>query len=267
MFKEYEVVEENILNEFLLSQDLKRKELKKLLTSEKIKVNDKITTKYNYALKVGDVVSINKNKSDLRVLFEDKKIIIVDKPYNLLCIGTETSNNSLYWKVSEYVKHKNKNNKVFIVNRLDKETSGIVVFAKNQKTKEKMQANWEKVERKYIAIVEGKTKKEGRIESFLSEDKNLYVKSSYKGKKAITLYKRIKESRMYTWLEIEIKTGRKNQIRVHMKDINCVIKGDVKYGSKKEKRMFLHANSIKFFHPSTNKLIEIKSTLPRNFEL
>ncbi len=267
MFKEFIVEEKNTLTEFLILKEIKRKDIKKLLTTEKVKVNDKTVTKFNFELKEGDNVSINNNKSDLRVLFEDKDIIIVDKPYNLLCIGTETSNNSLYWKVSEYVKHKNKNNKIFIVNRLDKETSGIVVFTKSQKIKEKMQENWESVERKYVTIVEGKTKKEGRIESYLAEDKNLYVKSSYKGKKAITLYKRIKESKMYTWLEIEIKTGRKNQIRVHMKDIGCIIKGDTKYGSRKEKRMFLHAHLIKFNHPVTNKLIEIKSTLPRNFEL
>ncbi len=265
MLKEYKVLEKTDLTTFLLGLNLTKKEVKRLLVNEKVYVNSKITTKYNFEIGKKDTVIINLNKSDLIVLYEDKDILLVDKPHGLLCVATETTKNTLYQRVSEYVKIKGKNNKIFIVNRLDRETSGIVMFAKSESIKHKLQNNWESVERKYLAKVIGKPKDSGVIKSFLQEDETYYVRSAKKGKLAITEYTKIDEKNGYSTLEINIKTGRKNQIRVHMKDIGCVIKGDVKYGAEKAKRMFLHAYQIKFNHPVTGKEKIIKAIIPRDF--
>ncbi len=264
MFKIYEVKNNTTLTPFL-EQHYPKKEIKRLLTNDRVTVNRRTTTKFNHPLKPKDEVIVNLNKTDLNVLYEDKDFIIVDKKHNLLSVATDTTTKTLYNDVSKYIKTKNKNSKIFIVNRLDKDTSGIVVFAKNQELKFKLQENWDNVIRKYIAVVIGKTKPEGIIKNYLQEDKNLFVKSGTTGKLAITEYRKLKENKNQTWLDINIKTGRKNQIRVHMNDINCVIKGDTKYGGQKEKRMYLHAYYIKFNHPVTNKIIEVNSIVPKEF--
>ena len=212
-----------------------------------------------------------KKNEKLEILYEDKYIIIVNKPSGLLTIGTnKEKDNTLYRKVSDYVKKQHKSNKIFIVHRLDKDTSGIILFAKQEETKRKLQYNWDKTARKYIALVEGKVKKEGIIKNYLKETKTLYTYSTNdtNGKLAITKYKPIIAKKEYSLLDIEILTGRKNQIRVHMKDISHPIVGDKKYDTKKNpiRRMCLHANYLKFKHPITNKDIVIESKCPIIFE-
>lgn len=213
-----------------------------------------------------------KKKDKLDILYEDKFLIAVSKPHNLLTIGTnKEKDKTLYRKVSEYVKKQHKSNKIFIVHRLDKDTSGIIIFAKDEKTKHILQSNWEKTTRKYIALVEGKITTNGTIKNWLKETKTLYTYSSNKpndGQLAITKYKPIIFNKEYSLIDIEILTGRKNQIRVHMKDIGHPIVGDKKYNSTKNpiRRMCLHANFIKFKHPITNKEIEIKSNYPTIFD-
>ena len=170
------------------------KNYKTLLKNGSVLVNDKIITRYDYMLKVNDEVTINKyNKSkDIKIIYEDKDIIVVDKPYNLLTIsnGREIS---LYNLVSEYVKKNNKNNKIFIVHRLDKDTSGLIVFAKNIKIKNYLQNNWNKVERRYLALVNGITKDCDILKNYLQENKNHFVYVSNTGALDITEYKKIKE--------------------------------------------------------------------------
>lgn len=207
-------------------------------------------------------------KYKLDIIFEDEYIIVVNKPYNLLTIRTDKDfDNNLYRYVSMYVKGKHKNNKIFIVHRLDRDTSGLVMFAKSERVKEELQNNWNDVIRKYYAIVHGISEESGRIESKLSQTKNLFTYSSNKGDIAITLYNRLNCNRNYSLLDINILTGRKNQIRVHMKDNNTPIVGDKKYGIKdKENRMYLMAYYLKFLHPIDKKVIEIKLDLPESFE-
>ena len=213
-----------------------------------------------------------KKKEKLDILFEDKSLIIINKPSNLLTIGTaKEKDNTLYRKVSEYVKKQHKSNKIFIIHRLDKDTSGIIVFAKNEEVKRIMQRNWENTKRIYTALVEGKVSDSKTIKNWLRETKTLHTYSSNKpndGKLAITKYRPLKTSKEYSLLNIEILTGRKNQIRVHMSDIDHPIVGDKKYGSKKNpiRRMCLHANYLEFIHPKTNKKIEIESKYPEIFE-
>lgn len=221
---------------------------KTLLKNGSVLVNNKIVTKYDYMLKINDEVTINKyNKSkDIKIIYEDKDIIIIDKPYNLLTIsnGKEIS---LYNLVSDYVKKNNKKNKIFIVHRLDKDTSGLIVFAKNIKTKTYLQDNWDKVERRYIALVNGITKENEILKNYLKENQNHFVYVSNNGALAITEYKKIKEINNNSLLDINIKTGKKNQIRVQLSNIGHPILGDKKYGINNYKRLCLHAYKLVLF--------------------
>lgn len=178
-----------------------------------------------------------KKKEKLNILYEDKYLIVIEKPSGLLTIGTiKEKENTLYKKVSDYVKKQHKSNKIFIVHRLDKDTSGIILFAKNEEVKRKLQRDWDKTIRKYIALVEGNVTKNGIIKNYLGETKTLktfITNNKNLGKLAITKYYVLKNTKEYSLLNIEILTGRKNQIRVHMESINHSIVGDKKYGSKK----------------------------------
>lgn len=206
-------------------------------------------------------------KKKLNILFEDKNILIVNKSSGLPTIKSEKYRNNLYSEVFDYL-HK-KNQRVFVVHRLDADTSGIVVFAKNEKVKDNLQLNWENVTRKYLTIVHGQTKEFGIIESYLKETKTLYTYSTNdkSGKYAKTEYKRLSFNKQYTMLEVEIKTGRKNQIRVHMKDNKTPILGDKKYGKKDGFRnMMLYAYKIEFLHPITRQLIKIELDIPEIYK-
>ena len=206
-------------------------------------------------------------KDRLKILYEDKHIIVVLKPAGLLTIGTEKEKErTLYHEVREYLRRKNQ--KEFIVHRLDKDTSGIVLFAKSEKAKMKLQDNWDKVIRKYYAIVLGKNIKDGTIKVKLNETKTLktYVDNN-NGKLAITNYKVLKEKGGYTLLDIDLVTGRKNQIRVSLDYIGCPIIGDKKYGKAPNplRRLCLHAYLIEFDHPITHEHIKLEDKLPAIF--
>lgn len=212
-------------------------------------------------------------KNRLKIIYEDKYLLVVDKPSNLLTISTfKEQNNTLFHQVHEYLKSKNV--KAFIVHRLDKDTSGLVVFAKSERVKNILQDNWENVKREYIALVNGNLKKDkGTIKSYLKESKTLQVYStndSKNGKLAITEYEKIKSNNNYSLLKINIKTGRKNQIRVHLNDIGNPIVGDKKYSkikNKNAKRLYLHASCLEFVHPVTKELIHLESTYPSIFNI
>ena len=214
-----------------------------------------------------------KRDERIDIVYEDKDIIVVNKPSGLLTVSTDKEKEkTLFHKVYMYIKKKNKNNKVFIVHRLDKDTSGIVLFTKNESLKIKLQNNWENLaqERKYVAIVHGKLEHDkGKIVSWLKETKTLLTYSSNKigdGKKAVTRYRVVRQNDNYSLVDIDIKTGRKNQIRVHMKDNNAPIVGDNKYGIKDTaKRMFLHAYKLVIVHPVSNKKFEFETDIPKEF--
>ena len=209
-------------------------------------------------------------KNKLKIIYEDKYLLIIDKPCKLLTISnSKEKERTLYHMASMYLKKKQKNAKVFIVNRLDFDTSGLVVFAKDMNTKLTMQNNWDKVSRKYIAILSGILDNDkGTIKSYLKETKTNYVYSSNdkNGLLAITNYRKILNFNDLTLVEIILKTGRKNQIRVHMKDLGLLIVGDKKYGYKgKNSRMYLDAYYLKFNHPITNLEIELEKDIPKEF--
>ena len=210
-------------------------------------------------------------KKKLDILFEDKFVIVVNKPSNLLTVATDKEKDrTLYSYVYDYLKQKNKNNKVFIVHRLDRDTSGIVIFAKDEKTKFYLQDNWDKFKRNYVAVVNGKVeKKKGVLKSYLQETKThlTYSVNDKNGKLAITEYEKVLENKEYTMLSLNLKTGRKNQIRVQLADVGNPIVGDKKYGIKKDpiRRMALVANTLEFVHPKTKEKIVIDIDIPNSF--
>lgn len=214
-------------------------------------------------------------KDKLDIIYEDKELIVINKKAHLLTIATEDEKiNTLYHKVYEYEKKKNKNNKIFIVHRLDKDTSGIVLFAKNQKIKELLQNDWNNLayNREYLAIVEGRvTKEKDTIKQYLKETKTLktVVTNKNDGKVAITNYEVIKQSKNYSILKINISTGRKNQIRVALASINHPIIGDKKYGSTKNplRRICLHASKLELIHPITKNNLIFEAKIPQEFKI
>ncbi len=214
-------------------------------------------------------------KKKLDIIHEDKELLVINKPSKLLTISTEKEKyHTRYFEASSYIKKQNPRNKIFIVHRLDKETSGIVIFAKNESLKLALQNNWEKLAplREYIAVVEGGVKnKKGTITNYLKETKTLQVfdtKNPKDGKLAITHYQVLETNKTYSLLKITIQSGRKNQIRVALSSIGHPIVGDKKYQSQKNPygRLALHASKLKLIHPKTKQEYIFLSKLPKEFE-
>ena len=275
--EKYIVKENEILIEFLKKtfSNLSKNSVKSLLHNEKVFVNGNMTTKYNYELNVGDVVEIReKVAKNIDIIYEDKDIIIINKPSGLLTVATEKEKNkTAYHLVMEYLKKKNKNNRIFIIHRLDKDTSGIIMFAKNERAKHLYQDNWNDIVKKrcYYAVIDGKMEnKEGTIKSYLKENGNMvYSVKDRSGKLAITEYKVLKERKNISLLDINLKTGRKNQIRVHMKENKTPILGDLKYGEKSKliNRLALHAYKLELINPVTKKLLTFEVNMPNEFKI
>lgn len=204
----------------------------------------------------------------LNILYEDKYLIIVYKRHGLLTISRDNHNDlNLYDEVKEYEKKKNPKNKIFIVHRLDKDTSGLVVFAKNEKIKYALQNNWDKVIRKYYAVVEKEVLENKTLINYLQESKTgevFVTNNKVVGKKSITKYEVLSKNNKCSLLDIEIKTGRKNQIRVQLAYILHPIIGDKKYGKTKNKELLLQAYYLKFNHPVDNKEIIVESDIEKS---
>lgn len=275
--EKYIVKENEILIEFLkkMFSNLSKNSVKSLLHNEKVFVNGNMTTKYNYELNVGDIVEIReKVAKNIDIIYEDKDIIVINKPSGLLTVATEKEKNkTAYHLVMEYLKKKNKNNRIFIIHRLDKDTSGIIMFAKNERAKHLYQDNWNDIVKKrcYYAVIDGKMEnKEGTIKSYLKENGNMvYSVKDRSGKLAITEYKVLKERKTISLLDINLKTGRKNQIRVHMKENKTPILGDLKYGEKSKliNRLALHAYKLELINPVTKKLLTFEVNMPNEFKI
>ncbi len=273
------IVKENgeLLDYLYNNLDMSHKKIKSYLTHGAIYINNTKVTKYNYPVVKGLKILIDtnqKNKKSLpfEIIYEDSDIIVVNKPSGLLTIATlKEKEKTLYHYISEYLKSSDKRAKVYIVHRLDKDTSGVVLFAKNEKCKNDLQKNWNDIvkSREYVAIVHGVLrKKEDRLVNLISETKTNYVYiSKCKGKQAITNYKVERESELYSLLNINIETGRKNQIRVQLSSIGHPIVGDNKYSEKKDnqKRLYLHANKLKLFDKRKNKAVTFTANIPRDF--
>lgn len=280
----FRVAEQAELMFFLLQKmgGMSRTSVKNLLAHRQVFVNDKITTQYNYQLAKNDKVTVSSARGNielshpkLRILFEDSYIIVVEKKNGLLTVSTGKSDETTAFSIlKNYVKKQSPRNHIYIVHRLDRDTSGVLVFAKSREIQLALQENWHTIVRKrtYIAVVEGiMQKSEDTLVSWLIENpKSLKIHSSKidnGGQKAVTHYKSIKFNETFSILEINLETGRKNQIRVHLQGIDHPIVGDKKYGSTVNPigRLALHAKIIDFVHPVTHHQVHFESSVPKEF--
>lgn len=211
----------------------------------------------------------------LSILYEDHDILVADKTSGLLTMGNDkVRENTAYFLLNNYVRKGNQKSRsrVFIVHRLDRDTSGLIVFAKSEEAKQYLQDEWANFKKKYYAVVDGVLEeKQGEISSYLAENAayRMYsVKDPAKGKFAKTGYKVLRESATHSLLEIDLYTGRKNQIRVHLADIGHPVTGDKKYGQKGKgiKRLALHATSLALTHPHSKEPMLFETKIPGYFK-
>jgi len=210
----------------------------------------------------------------LAILHEDRDVLVVDKPAGLLTMGTDSDKTrTAYFFLTDYIRkgQSKSRNRIFIVHRLDRETSGIVIFAKNAESKFRLQDQWQDTEKKYLAVVHGQcAKTSGTITTYLAENKAHIVYSTRdraKGKLARTAYRVLKQTKDFALLELDLLTGRKHQLRVHLAGIGHAVVGDQKYGSRDRDhpRLALHARSISFNHPYNGQRVTFESKVPIYF--
>lgn len=281
----FSINHEDRLLPFLYNQIkvIPRGKIKSMLEHRQVLVNGVPVTRYDYLLSKEDVVKIVKTavkghrviSLPFNILYEDNEFIVVDKPSRLLSVASDKENQrTAYRFVSDYVYNHNRHSRIYVVHRLDEDTSGVLVFAKDVKIKDALQNRWNELikNRGYYAIVEGKmAKKEDTLVHLLKKSKiNLVYITDDKvnGKKAVTRYKVIAESSNYSLLNVHIDTGRQNQIRVQLGGINHYVIGDDKYGepSNPIHRLGLHSYLLEFKHPFKNKIMRFNSPMPKEFQ-
>lgn len=275
------------LMEFLLSlfPDSKRNDIKRWLKYGHVRVNGSVITAFDFPVAPGMGIELNFTRPfvtfrhhRMELVYEDDDIIVVNKGYGLLSVGTGAPANgktgkpqeTAYNILKDYVKAQNPLNKIFVIHRLDRHTSGLMMFAKSVEMQEEMQHNWNNMvlSRKYVALVEGNVEKdEGEVRSHLEENSVFKVYSTEQegeGKIAVTRYRVLRRYRSTTLVEFELDTGRKNQIRVHAADMGHPIVGDVKYGGHVSglHRLALHAQTLRFAHPRTRRDMHFISDIP-----
>lgn len=274
------VKEENTLLAFLFSTlaDQSKSAVKSMLSNRQISINGRTTTQFDEPLAPGDEVGINYQRGAadfrhpmLKIVWEDDYLIVVEKRSGLLSMATtKEKERTAYHLLSEHVKRSDPHNRIFILHRLDKETSGVMMFAKDRTTQNNMQHNWNNVitRRTYQAVVESRPERDSDlITTFLSENAGLKVYVSDTGSEAVTRYKLLKSNGDYSLLELDLETGRKNQIRAHMESIGHPVAGDIKYGavSSPAGRLMLHACNLDFIHPVTNEELHFHCPCPPVF--
>ncbi len=293
----HKVQRSDTLLEFLLKKcNTSRNNVKSLLSRRQVLVNGSLVTQFDFALAKDDEVkiareSVREEKKDgkttqtaskgktaatplpkVTILYEDEDLIAVDKPVGLLSVESDKEAECAFAQVLKYLQGKDKSLRPFILHRIDKETSGVLLFAKNIKVHSMLRMHWNELvqTREYVAVCEGSfEKKEDTVISYLRENANNLVYSTQdpSGQKAITRYKVEKESNAYSLLRVEIDTGRKNQIRVHMQTLGHPIIGDEKYGHTKNPlgRLGLHATCLTLIHPITKEMMTFRSSVPVAF--
>ena len=279
----FNVKSQTKLLDFLFSAmpDRKRTTVKDYLKHRQVMVGQNVTTQFDTELFPGNTVSVNTSREfqtfshpRIKIVYEDDDILVVNKGYGLLSVGTDSiKEGTAYSILREYLKRKDQRNKIFIVHRLDQHTSGLMMFAKNTQAKETMQHNWNNMvlERCYNAIIRGRMEPaEGEIRSYLTENSAHEVYSTQnpeEGQLAVTRYRTVGHRGPYTLLELNLATGRKNQIRVHLKDSGHPIVDDRRYGSDESPihRLALHARTLRFDHPVTRRDMNFSSPLPASF--
>ncbi len=279
----FKVAKQEELMKYLIEQlpHKNRDNIKTMLKKRQVIVDGKAVSQFNFLLKPGQIVELStspapkaRQMNGITIVHEDNDLIIVNKKAGLLSMATaKEKRQTVYSILSDYVKEKNRGNKIFIVHRLDRETSGLMMFAKNEEMQGLLQESWEKTiyERTYLAVIDGQlAEPQGKITSYLFESSAYIVysrQSPDRGELAITHYKTVKSNENYSLLKVNLETGRKNQIRVHLQDLGHPVIGDKKYGSNSNPigRLGLHAQVLAFTHPITGKKVRFETSIPSSF--
>ena len=279
----FNVAKETVLIEFIMEKmhGISRNRAKALITNRVVLVNNTITTHPLTELNPGAVVQLDRSKhkrafhsKDLDIVYEDPYLLVIDKHPGLLSMSNNTRQLTAQAVLNRYLEKGGGRNTAHIVHRLDRDTSGLMVYAKDVQTQQAFVDGWQELvtDRRYIALVEGCLEKtQGCVRSWLTEDKRFITHSSPTdngGKYAVTHYNVLASSNCYSLVECVLETGRKNQIRVHMSELGHPVVGDAKYGSQNDpmRRLGLHAYMLCFVHPVTGKRMRFETPVPACFE-
>lgn len=280
----FKVLEADELLTFIMKKmdGISRTKAKNILTGGSVAVNGKTMTQHNFQLVPGMEVRIGKNhklngfdSQWIRIVYEDQYLFVVDKKPGIICHSPNPEDETVQSILNQYLEKTHQKCHAHTVHRLDRDTSGLLIFAKDKKIALKFEENWKETvyDRRYVALVHGEMKKkEGTISSYLKDNAQFVTyssKSDNGGKLAVTHYKLIKVLDGYSLVELRLDTGRKNQIRVHLQDIGFPVVGDPKYGDGDDKigRLGLHAFKLCFKHPVTGQDLKFETPIPRSFEL
>lgn len=278
---ELPVREESTLLDFLLKQmGISRNRAKDLLSGRAVSVDRKLTTRHNTPLRVGEVVRVSRHRQStmllnkyVKIVYEDKNIVVIEKSEGILSMASSPKQYCIKKVLDEYFEKRHFKCTAHVVHRLDRETSGLMIYAKDIETAKILEDNWHEMvyDRRYIALLCGSMKQEGgTVQSWLRESKSLVTYSSPTdngGKFAVTHYHRLKSSDDFSLVEMKLGTGRKNQIRVHMADLGYPVAGDQKYGNGRDPihRLALHAFRLNFIHPITHEEMQFETPIPKEF--
>lgn len=259
---------------------ISRNKAKAILTSGGILVNKKVQRQHDYMLQPGDNVEISKRKPSatlvskfVKIVYEDAHIIVIEKNIGILSMASSHHAFSVKTVLDDYFHKSHQKCTAHVVHRLDRDTSGLLVYAKTIEAEQILEHNWRDIvtDRRYLAVVSGELEQEeGSVESWLKDNKAFFTYSSPTdngGKYALTHYKKLKSNGEHTLVELKLETGRKNQIRVHMQDLNHPVCGDIKYGNGDNPigRLALHAFRLHFFHPITGEPMQFETPWPKSF--
>ena len=257
-----------------------RNNIKSLLSRRLVAVDGVPVSRFDAPLTPGQQVTILPSSAPradalpFPLLYEDRHLIVVNKPAKLLSVANDKEKvRTAYHIVTDYVKARRVDDRIFVLHRLDRDTSGVLMFARDPETKELFQSRWNEIitRRGYLAVVEGTPRPDrDTIRSYLVETDTHLSFSGQPGKgakEAVTSYQVVKSGGGYSLLDISIETGRKNQIRVHMKELGHPVAGDKQYGARTNPigRLCLHANELSFLHPGTGEHVTFKARIPRDF--
>lgn len=279
---EIPVREKAELMTFLLKQmsGTSRNKIKDLLAGHAVTVDRKLVSQYNYIVEPGQMVRVTRHKRStelsskfIKIVYEDKDIIVIEKNPGILSMASAHNQFCIKTVLDEYFKKRHFKCTAHVVHRLDRETSGLMMYAKNTEIQQVLEANWHDIvyDRRYVALLCGRMPQEGgTVHNWLKDNKVFFTYSSpvdNGGKEAITHYRKIDENENFTLAEMRLETGRKNQIRVHMNDLGYPIAGDEKYGNKRNPlgRLALHAFRLNFYHPRTGEPMKFETPIPTPF--
>lgn len=281
-FTTFKVKEATTLMEFIMKSlnGISRSKAKATLSGGGVRVNHKNITQFDYPLRPGMVVEISKRKNTtkleskfIKLVYEDRFLCVIEKNIGILSMATDHHMFCVKTILDDYFRKSRQNCTAHVVHRLDRDTSGLLVYAKTIEAEQILENNWRDIvtDRRYVALASGKMEQDsGTVSSWLKDNKAYFTYSSpvdNGGKFAITHFRTLRKNDNYSLVELKLETGRKNQIRVHLQDLHHPVCGDIKYGNGDDPcgRLCLHAFRLDFYHPITNEHMHFETAMPKAF--